>query len=66
MATGGDGLHLIAAPQDVVVEHRQELGFATIRHPLMVEKLVQELQLKAKNATLTSALVYFAKYNYYY
>ena len=33
MATGGDGLHLIAAPQDVVVEHRQELGFATIRHP---------------------------------
>jgi hypothetical protein len=51
METGEDGPHLIAAPQDVGVEPKQEPGFAIIHHPQTEENIVQERQLKVKSVT---------------
>ncbi len=44
MEIGEDGPHLIAAPQDVGVEPKQEPGFAIIPHPQTEENIVQERQ----------------------
>jgi hypothetical protein len=65
METGEDGPHLLAVPQDVEEEHKQEADFATILRPQMEENSVREHQRKLKNATLTNALVYFQSYASY-
>ena len=44
METGEDGPRLIAAPQDVGVEPKQEPGFAIILLPQTEENIVQERQ----------------------
>jgi hypothetical protein len=59
METGEDGPHLKAAPEDVVVERKEEPDFAMIPHPQMEEKIVQERQQKVKTATHKIAQVGF-------
>jgi hypothetical protein len=59
METGEDGHHIIAAPQDVGVEFKQEPGFAMIPNPQTEETSVQEHQQKVKIATHKIAQVCF-------
>jgi hypothetical protein len=65
MEHGEDGPLSMAAPQDVVVEHRQEPDFATILHLQVQGKIVQEYQRKRKSATHKTAPVCFNFFKVY-